>query len=44
MMQVDIPISPQIEQGTITIKITMISQISRQNHEVELEILVKTIF
>jgi CD109 antigen len=44
MLEVDIPISPQVEQGTITVKIQTISQYSHQDHEVELNILVIKVF
>ncbi len=40
MKQVDIPIAPQIEQGTITVVIETVSQVYHQTHEVEIEVLV----
>ena len=40
MTEVYMPIAPQVEQGVITIKIQTITQINRQNLEIELEILV----
>ena len=40
MLEVAVPISPQIEQGTITVKFQTISQILRQSFDVDLEILV----
>ena len=38
--EVMMPISPQIEQGTITVNIRSLSQIRRQDIAVEVEILV----
>ncbi len=40
MFEVYMPISPQIEQGTITVKLRALSQIARQDFDVEIEILV----
>ena len=39
-VEVYLPIAPQVDQGTITIKILTITQISRQDFNIELEIMV----
>ena len=44
MLEVDIPIAPQIEQGTINVNIQTISQYSHQDLQVELKILVIKVF
>ena len=44
MTEVYIPIAPQVEQGVITVKIQTITQINRENIEIEIEILVSFIF
>lgn len=44
MTEVYIPIAPQVEQGVITVKIQTITQINRENIEIEIEILVGFIF
>lgn len=41
MFEVYIPVAPQIEQGTMTVKLQALSQIARQDFEVEVEILVR---
>jgi len=41
--EVYLPIAPQVEQGTITIKIRTISQIRRQVFDIDLDILVYVI-
>jgi hypothetical protein len=38
--EVYLPIAPQVEQGTITIKIATMTQIGRQDFSIDLEILV----
>ena len=38
--EVYMPISPQVEKGTITVKLRVMSQISSQDFNVDLEILV----
>ena len=43
MTEVYIPIAPQIEQGTITVKIKIMSQIARQDLSIDIEILVMII-
>lgn len=40
MTEVYLPISPQIDQGFIVVKIQTITQINRKDFEIELEILV----
>lgn len=40
MTEVYMPIAPQIEQGTITVKIQIMSQIARQDMAIDIEILV----
>ena len=41
--EVFMPISPQIEQGSITVKIQVLSHIFEQNLEIGLEVLVRLI-
>ena len=36
---IDIAVSPRIEQGTVTVRIQTISQLLRQDHQVEIEII-----
>lgn len=40
MFEVNFPISPQIEQGTMTVNIRMMSQIFQQNLAVDIQVLV----
>ena len=40
MIEVTVPIAPQIEKGTIFIRIICVSQISRQVFDIDIEILV----
>lgn len=41
MKEIHVPIAPQIEQGTISVKIRTITQIARQDFSVDVEILVR---
>jgi len=43
MMEIYMPIAPQIEQGTITVKIRTLSQIHKQTFDIDLEILVRSL-
>ena len=43
-MEVTVPIAPQVEKGTIFVKIECASQISRQNFDIDVEILVRARF
>ena len=42
-MEIYMPIAPQIEQGTITVKIRTLSQIHKQTFDIDLEILVRSL-
>lgn len=39
-MEVTVPVAPQVEKGAITVRIAVVSQFSKQEIDVEIEILV----
>lgn len=40
MAEVTVPVAPQVEKGVIYVRITVVSQISRQTFDIDVEILV----